>query len=202
MIALEHLLSASDIKAEVEKNGPELRARLQLPPIAQLGFVVGSLETVFPLLQRHGIPEVYVLEGSPVFWRERGADRKVTGRIGLTAHAGYELEFIEPARGTDFYAPPVEPTGSIVLHHLGLRCHDVDTWARSLESEGMNCLVRGKLEMGPLEAEFAYMDTAGKAGVIVEFIEWRLFGRTFAPSPDHWHGETLDKILRRGAGPV
>lgn len=199
MTSFEHLLSVPDLKGEVEGYGRELRVRLQLPPIAQLGFVVGSLETVSPLLERHGIPDMYVLEGSPVFWKEGGADHKVTGRIGLTAHGGFELEFIEPARGTGFYAAPDADDGA-VLHHLGLRCREIDEQVRSFSTHGMGCLVRGKLAMGPLEADFAYMDTVGSAGVILEFIEWKLFGRGFVPGPDHWRRETFDRIFGRQKG--
>ena len=143
MTSFGDLLSAPDLKGEVEGHGRELRARLQLPPIAQLGFVVGSLETVSPLLERHGIPDMYVLEGSPVFWKEGGVNHKVTGRIGLTAHGGFELEFIEPARGTGFYAAP-DADDSVVLHHLGLRCRDIDEQVRTLGRHSVGCLVRGK----------------------------------------------------------
>jgi len=195
MTLLSDLLAKQDFGSEVEKIGQDLRAQFELPPVAQLGLVVLDLRSTPPVLQRYRIPDLYLLKGSPVLWREQGAERKVTGRIGLTTYAGYELEFIEPTQGSDFYAGAVDAGGGIAVHHLGLRCRDVDAWARKLEAAGMVLLVRGKLEVGPLQAEFAYMDTLERAGVILEFIEWKLFGRSFIPKPESWRRETLDKLF-------
>ena len=195
MTLLSDLLAKQDFSGEVEKLGQDLRAQFELPPVAQLGLVVLDLRSIPPILQRYRIPDLYLLKGSPVLWREQGAERKVSGRIGLTAYAGYELEFIEPTRGSDFYTGAVDADGGIAVHHLGLRCRDVDAWARKLEAAGMALLVRGKLEVGPLQAEFAYMDTIKRAGVILEFIEWKLFGRSFIPKPESWRRETLDRLF-------
>ncbi|RME34612.1 MAG: hypothetical protein D6793_08360 [Thermoflexia bacterium] len=41
--------------------------------------------------------------------------------------------------------------------------------------------MRGRLGLSPLRTDFAYMDTVGEAGVVVEFIRWRMFGVRFVP---------------------
>ncbi len=58
---------------------------------------------------------------------------------------------------------------------------DVDGWADRLARAGYPIWVRGQLGLGPLRTDFAYMDTVGEAGVVVEFIRWRIFGLRFVP---------------------
>jgi len=58
---------------------------------------------------------------------------------------------------------------------------DVDGWADRLAQAGYPVRVRGRLGLGPLRTDFAYMDTVGDAGVVVEFICWRIVGQRFVP---------------------
>ena len=88
----------------------------------------------------------------------------------------FELELLEPVEGSDFYQRSLDPEGRIVVQHLGFLVHDVDEWADRLAAAGSPVWVRGGLKLGPARTEFAYMDTAEEAGLIVELISRRVFG--------------------------
>jgi hypothetical protein len=74
---------------------------------------------------------------------------------------------------------------------------DVDESSRRLSASGFPLLVRGRLEIGPLTVDFAYLDALRQSGLLVEFITWTIFGRQFTPHPDLWRRETLEKLIRR-----
>jgi len=47
--------------------------------------------------------------------------------------------------------------------------------------------IRGRLKLGPVSTDFAYMDSLEQAGLVVELICWRLFGRPFHPPAAIFH---------------
>jgi hypothetical protein len=138
-------------------------------------------------LEAKGIGPFFIANGSPVFWREQGQVRSIRGKMGLAHHRGFELELLEPTEGSDFYRQSLDPAGGIVVQHLGLLVQDVDEWADRLAAAGSPVWIRGKLKIGPATADFAYMDTVKEAGLIIEFISWRIFGRTFSPPAALYH---------------
>jgi hypothetical protein len=94
--------------------------------------------------------------------------------VGLAYYHGVELELLEPGQGTDFYRNSLDKDGRIVVQHVGFEVDDVDKWAGQFEARGFSRLVRGKVKMGPLGVDFSYLDTAGEAGFITEFLsQWR-----------------------------
>jgi hypothetical protein len=102
-------------------------------------------------------------------------------------HRGFELELLEPTEGSDFYRQSLDPTGGIVVQHLGLLVPDVDEWADRLAAAGSPVWIRGKLKIGPATADFCYMDTVEQAGLIIEFISWRICGSSFRPLAALYH---------------
>ena len=116
-------------------------------------------------------------------WRERGENRNVHGKMGLAYHQGIELELLQPTEGSDFYRQSLDSGGRPVVQHVGFFVEDVDTWTGRLSAAEVAVYVRGQLKMGPVLVEFAYMDTLKEVGLIVEFICWRIRGRTFMPPP-------------------
>jgi hypothetical protein len=179
MVLLEDLLSAEDFGAAVNGLACEFRNRHELPAIHQLGLVVSDVEEAAHALEDRGIGPFFMAGGSPVLWRERGEERSVRGKIGLTYHQGFELELLEPGDGSDFYRQSLDPEGKIVVQHLGFLVRDVDEWAEKLSASGTRVWIRGTIKAGPSKTEFAYMDTLDETGLIIEFISWGMFGWKF-----------------------
>lgn len=178
---LEELFSSPDFGAAVGNLARPFRERWGLPEIHQLGLVVSDVENAADALIKRNIGPFFIALGAPRLWRERGQERRVRGKMALARYRGVELELLEPLEGSDFYTGSVDPEGRPALHHIGFFVGDVDAWADRLAQAGYSVYVRGRLGLGPLHADFAYMDTACDAGVIVEFICWRIFGVRFVP---------------------
>lgn len=178
---LEELLCSPDFGAAVGNLARPFRERWGLPEVHQLGLVVPDVENAADELTRRDIGPFFIAVGAPRLWRERGQERRVQGKMALTRYQGVELELLEPLDGSDFYTGSVNPEGRPVLHHIGFFVKDLDGWADRLARSGYPVWVRGRLGLGPLQTDFAYMDTVGDAGVIVEFIRWRIFGVRFVP---------------------
>jgi hypothetical protein len=193
---LSDLLASGDFRTAVDRLAREFRERHGLPSIHQLGIVVPEVESAAGELEARGIGPFFIAAGSPALWRERGEDRTYSGKLGIAYHQGLELELLEPGEGSDFYRRKLDPEGRAVVQHLGLSVDDVDEWASRLEGEGYPVWVRGKLKTGPLRTDFAYMDTEAAAGLVIEFICWRLFGRRFSPPGSVFHAiGRLEKLL-------
>jgi hypothetical protein len=179
MVFFENLWNAQDLNEAVNDLAREFREAHELPPIYQLGLVVPDVEEAAGGLEAQGVGPFFIAHGAPVFWRERGAERDIRGKLGLAHHQNLELELLEPVQGSDFYRP--HPQGKTLVHHLGLLVQDVDQWSDRLSAQGGALWVRGRLNMGPVNINFAYMDTVEEAGLVIEFISWHVLGRAFRP---------------------
>lgn len=178
---LEELLRSPNFGDAVENLARSFRERWGLPEVHQLGLVVPDVENAADALAKRNIGPFFIAVGAPRLWRERGQERRVRGKMALTRYRGVELELLEPLEGSDFYTGSVDPEGRPVVHHIGFFVNDVDGWADRLVRAGYPLWVRGRLGLGPLRTDFAYMDTVLDAGVIGEFICWRIFGWRFVP---------------------
>jgi catechol 2,3-dioxygenase-like lactoylglutathione lyase family enzyme len=187
MMILDDLLNAGNWSQTVDGLAHEFRQAHGLPEIHQLGLVVPDVEDAASRLEARGIAPFFIAEGAPVLWRERGQERQFRGMMGIAYHHGVELELLAPGTGSDFYRQGLDPEGRIVVQHLGLAVENVDEWAGRLDASGVPVWVRGQLKLGPVGVDFAYMDSLEQAGVVVEFICWRLFGRVFSPPPGVFH---------------
>lgn len=187
---LDDLLKSTDFRAAVNDLARAFRDKHSLPPVHQLGLVASDVERAASALEKRGIGPFFIARGSPVLWCERAQERRVRGKMGLSYYRGIELELLEPLEGSDFYKDSLDPQGGIALHHLGVLVQNVDTWAEGLAAAGVPVWVRGTLQMGPVNVDFAYMDTVGALGYVFEFICWRMGDLRFRPPPR----------LLRGAG--
>jgi hypothetical protein len=86
------------------------------------------------------------------------------------------LELLEPGTGSTFYKSCVDKERRMVVQHLGFMVKDVDARAKMLEAKGCKTWVRGTIKSFLLVINFAYMDTTNEAGIILEYIDFRLFG--------------------------
>jgi hypothetical protein len=182
MVLLQDLLNAPEFCQAANDLASEFRASHRLPPLHQLGLVVPDVEQAAGSLEAQGVARFFILSGAPVLWRERGKLRRVRGKMGVASYQGVELELLEPMQGSDFYRQHLDPQARPMVQHLGCLVEDVDEWADRLAATGSPVWIRGRLRAGPVKTDFAYMDTLAETGLILEFISWRCFGRTFRPS--------------------
>lgn len=181
------LWDVDDFERAVERLCLEVRQRCDLPSIYQLGLVVPSVEEGARRLEQRGIGPFFIAAGAPVFWKERGSFKPFKGKMGLAYHRGVQLELLEPGSGSDFYARALDPSGGIIVHHLGFLVRDTDSHAARLSEMGYPVWVRGRISSLPLIIDFAYMDTLSETGLIVEFLTWRFLGLRFTPRPAMFH---------------
>ena len=187
MVYLNDLFKADNFRDAVSGIAGGFRDKHGLPKIHQIGLVVTDVEAAAEELEKNGIGPFFIASGRPIFWREREREATFSGKLGIAYHQGLELELLEPGDGSDFYRHCLDPDGKIVIHHLGLLVSDVDEWAGRLASSGYPIWVRGKLKSGPMTTDFAYMDTVNDAGLVIEFICWRLMGIRFNTPPSIFH---------------
>jgi hypothetical protein len=195
MISFYDLLAGGDLRASARELAGDFGKRFALPGVHQLGLVVPDVEEAARELETKGIGPFFIAGGSPDFWHERGEPREFTGRMGLAVRDGLEIELLEPGTGSDFYAQSVDDAGRPVVQHLGFLVNDVDIWAAVLAQAGYPVWVKGRLSAWPTSTRFAYMDTVRDAGLVIEFISWRLLGQPFKPVSGIYH--TLGRIQKR-----
>lgn len=194
MILFHDLLEETDFEGAVDKLAHGFREMHELPGVHQLGLVVPDAEAAAKDLEGRGLGPFFIASGSPVLWRERGEERSFTGKLGLAYYRGFELELLEPGVGSDFYRRSLDPEGGIVVQHLGFLADDVDKEAGKLEERGIQTWVRGCIKTGPMNTDFAYMDTVEETGLVIEFISMKFMGRKITPSSRLIH--TIGRLQR------
>ncbi len=187
MILFDDLLAKNDLRSAVDALASGFRKEHGFPPIHQLGIVVPDVVEASVKMEEKGIGPFFIASGAPVLWRERGVEKKVSGRMGLAYYNGLEIELLEPLEGSDFYTRSLSADGRPVLQHLGFLVADVDARANDLERKGCGIYVRGVLKSGPMKTDFAYMEPVKPEGIILEFICWRFLGMRFSPPPPVIH---------------
>ena len=180
MIFFDELLQAQDFRAAVDDIGRDFRARFALPAIHQLGLVVADVEKAADELENKGLGPFFIVNGSVDVWQERGDEKTFSGKMGLTHYQGYEIELLEPGKGSDFYRQCVDG-GRPVVQHMGFLVNDVDIWSSILSQAGCPVWVKGDMGVWPVRTRFAYMDTVKESGIIMEFICWSILGIVFRP---------------------
>ncbi len=182
IMLLEDIFRKSDFNAAVQSIALDSRMKLGMDmPVHQLGIVVPDVAAAAAELEGKCIKPFILLGGPAKRWTERGSEGAIRSRLAFGYHQGIELELLEPGAGSDFYRRSLDKKGRPVIQHLGFLVSDVDSWAEKIVSAGYNIYVRGRLGLGPLRIDFAYMDTEKDAGIILEFICHRLFGIWIKP---------------------
>lgn len=194
MVLFDELMKAHDFAGVVGELAGDFRKRFALPHVHQLGVVVPDVEEAAKELEDKGIGPFFIAGGSTDFWYERYEPRSFIGKMGIASFKGFEIELLEPGSGSDFYQQCVDSQCRPVVQHLGFLVQDVDTWASILSQAGYPVWVRGKLSAFPSSANFAYMDTVNDAGLVIEFICWKMLGFRLTPPPGVFH--TIGRIQK------
>ncbi len=145
MLYLDDLLKADDFSKAVNGLAEDFMKKHGLEKVHQVGLVVPDVEEAAEKLEEEGFGPFFIATGSPVFWREKGETRSVSGKMGLAYYEGVELELLEPVTGSDFYTHSLDADGRIVVQHLGFLVKGVDAWADKATKVGLPVWVRGQL---------------------------------------------------------
>jgi hypothetical protein len=193
---LAEIMSEKNFKEMVQSIALGFRNRFGIDaPVNQLGVVVPDVLAAAADLEKKGCKPFLIMGGAAKMWKERGSAGRIKSRLGFGYREGIEIELLEPGSGSDFYRRSLDPKGRPLIQHLGFLVKDVDACARKLEDAGYPVYVRGRIGMGPLRIEFAYMDTEKDAGLIMEFICFRIFGIRF--KPPIWSQQLLGYIEKK-----
>lgn len=176
MIYFDDLLKDDNIDYTVSQIAKDFRQKHNFPQVRQLGVIVADVEKAAAKLEAKGIGPFFIASDTLKFWDERGEKRTFSGKLGMAIYKGYEIELLEPGIGSTFYKTCVDEKGRMVVQHLGFMVKDVDAFKQELEKSGCKTWVRGQIRSFPIVTDFAYMDSVQQAGIILEFIDMRLFG--------------------------
>jgi catechol 2,3-dioxygenase-like lactoylglutathione lyase family enzyme len=155
---------------------------LGFPDVRQIGIVVQSIDrTVKYYARSFGIgpwfrPEFLKME-------HRLNNNKVIGDeidIAIAFSGKTQLELIEPISGNQsIYWEHLKKHGE-GIHHLGFYVSDIERRLDVLAANGINVLqsgiIRSAGKFGGSITDYAYLDTAGTAGVIFELIRTKFLG--------------------------
>ena len=154
----------------------ELRRRLKLPRLGQVGFVVRDVDRTAAYYEEVlGLGPWVILEGDTVRCANRGKAVTIRGRVGMAQIGPVQFELIQILEGESIHRESLEQKGE-GLHHLGFFVRDLENRLRACERAGIEVLQRGTLKQVGLTIEYAYLDTVATGGVIFEYIEPRLAG--------------------------
>jgi methylmalonyl-CoA/ethylmalonyl-CoA epimerase len=145
--------------------GRDIAAKLGLPPVDQVGFVVRDLdraiETFGAVFGEFHTMET-ALEGA--WYRGRRAD--VTLRIGFGKSGPLEIELIEVVSGESPHREMLEKHGEGV-HHIRFRVDDIDPPLEQLKQLGFEVI--WSHEIPQVAAKWAYLEAPpDQGGALIE----------------------------------
>ncbi len=148
----------------------ELKEALGLPDASQIGLVVRDLDAAVAHFERVvGLgpfvrPEVHY---DPVFYRGEPSPGS-SWEMAFASLGPIELEVIMPVTRPTIYHEFLDAAGE-GLHHVGFDLQDFDAKLALCDRLGIKVLQMGRTPAGG----FAYLDTAGCGGLMVELIQRR-----------------------------
>lgn len=160
----------------------DFRSCFKLGKVHQIGLAVPDAVATAERLTYSGLGHFLIAEDDLDYWIEGREKKFFHGKMALGYFGGYEIELLEGGKGSTFYSRKFREDGKIALHHLGFLTQSIDERIAEMNVSGIRIAVRGRIKLYPLTIDFAYMDSEQEVGVIVEFIEHRLFGIPIKPA--------------------
>ena len=144
----------------------EVRQRLQLPDVSQIGVVVEDLDRAVAFFQStFGLGPFRVQEmEAPNIW-DRGEEKRIKAHLAFAAMGQVEIELIHIVEGDSVHLEFLRQHGE-GLHHLGFRVKDFQAKLEQAKAIGFEVL-----QTGPFGRFYAYLDTRRHGGIIFELIE-------------------------------
>jgi methylmalonyl-CoA/ethylmalonyl-CoA epimerase len=143
----------------------DVKQRLQLPDVGQIGVVVEDLDRTIAFYESaFGLGPFDVREvGAPNVW-DRGEEKPIKARLGFATIGPNELELIQILEGDSFHLEFLRKHGE-GLHHLGFFVKDFGAKLEQAKAMGFEVL-----QMDPFRQAYAYLDTRQCGGIIFELI--------------------------------
>jgi methylmalonyl-CoA/ethylmalonyl-CoA epimerase len=142
--------------------------------VDQVALVVRDLdEAMRRYSEKLGIAPWSVYTFSPEWIRNmtfRGHEQPYSMKLALGDVGGMMYELIEPLEGPNSYQEFLDARGE-GLHHLGFFVDDLDAAIAEMEGQGFSVLQSGRAFGVDGDGGYAYFDTDGVLGCIVEAIE-------------------------------
>jgi len=151
-----------------------VRKQLRLSKLGQIGYVVTDIDrTITYCKDAFGMSPWILLDERPDPCIQQGELIHPLLRIALAYAGPIQIELVQVMEGDTFHLRHTrELEGKI--HHLGFMVQDVDKRLYDCEQMGIGVLQRGTIKDAGFTVDYAYLDTIGHAGVILELIQWRL----------------------------
>jgi catechol 2,3-dioxygenase-like lactoylglutathione lyase family enzyme len=148
--------------------------KLKLPGLGQIGYVVKDIDkTISYYRDTLGIRPWMLLDERPQPCIEKGKEVHPQLRIALAYSGPVQLELIQVVEGESFHLN--YPADSLWrVHHLGFMVRDIDKRLEACQKLGIAVLQRGTIKDIGFTVDYAYLDTVEEAGVMIEFIQWRV----------------------------
>ncbi len=148
--------------------------KLKLPGLGQIGYVVKDVDkTVSYYRDTLGIRPWMLLDERPEPCIEKGEEVHPLLRIALAYTGSVQVELIQVVEGESVHLNhPVESLWRV--HHLGFMVQDINKRLDACQKLGIDVLQRGAIRDIGFRVDYAYLDTVEQAGVVIEFIQWRL----------------------------
>jgi len=148
--------------------------QLKLPGLGQIGYVVKDVDkTVSYYRDTLGIRPWMLLDERPQPCIEKGKEVHPLLKIALAYTGPIQLELIQVVEGESVYLNhPAESLWRV--HHLGFMVQDIEKRLNACQKLGIVVLQRGTIRDIGFTVDYAYLDTVEEAGVVIEFIQWRL----------------------------
>ena len=162
---------------------------LDFPRVGQLGFVVNDIEaSISSYASFYNVDKWF----EPIYvekvFQIGGEKVELDLRLLFAFSGGLQLELIQTgSQIPHLYAQHLERYGE-GLHHLGFFISNFDQRMQMVESIGIPVLLQGSFRTaGGGRARFAYLDTQQYCGVIMEFIEVKLYGISLPQREFTWN---------------
>jgi len=146
---------------------PKMKKILGLDKVNQVGIVVRDMDRAIKNYEEIlgvSFPKVVI----PDYFNRvyRGKPENFRMKIGLAMMGELQIELIQPLEGKTIYAEFLEKWGQ-GIHHLGFDVKDLDERVAAFRGLGIGVLMSGERVGG----KFAYMDTEGTLGIMVELMQ-------------------------------
>ena len=152
----------------------ELKSKLKLPPVSQIGVIVKDMRATVEYYSRQfGIGPFNVYESSPDHYWFKNKPSYVKLRQGKAMLGDIELELIQPLEGESPYHEFLENEGE-GLNHLGFNVPNYDEMYESFINAGIKQLMRVESYVKNYDGyiKACNFDTRQIGGVVIEII-WK-----------------------------
>ena len=151
-----------------------VKKRLRLPRLGQIGYVVTDVnETMSYYKDTFGVGPWILSDTKPEPCIENEKEVHPVLRIALAPVGSVQMELIQILEGESYHLNHLkESKGG--LHHLGFMVRDLDRRLDACREMGICILQRGTIKDVGMTVDYAYLDTVDEAGIILEFIQWRM----------------------------